>query len=354
MVSKITATAYTRLPGRGRRLTARFVSGEAQRLYLGDDHLLVLRRLGYEESSKRYALSDIQAITVQSNADRTIFSAFLLSLMMLFAAIGLLAVSQAVAGLLDFVMFFIYIPVAICGFSLLLNLALGPTCTVRLHTAVQFEDMTALRRQRAARKCLAILVPRIEAVQGARFSVPPQPAARASANLREIRGNKKQAPRAIGRTAHAAAFALSAALGVFFVAELFYESAAKDIAGTLLLAASMMVLLFAAIRQINSTLPGQTRVLTWTLFVLNGGVSIGAMYVLSFITAFSAVSSADGPISMTAGMVAPGQEDPRWLDAILAAWGGVTVILALFGLLSIRGYKLVVRHAADARGAPPP
>ncbi len=347
------ATAYTRLPGRGRRLTARFVSGEAQRLYLGDDHLLVLRRLGYEESSKRYALSDIQAITVQSNADRTVLSAFLLLLMMIFAALGLFAMTQGTDPA-DFAMFFAYIPVAICGFSLLLNLALGPTCTVRLHTAVQFEDMTALRRQRAARKCLAILVPRIEAVQGARFSVPPQPAARASANLRQIRGNKKQAPRAIGRTAHAAAFALSAALGVFFVAELFYESAAKDIANTLLLAASMMVLLFAAIRQINSTLPGQTRVLTWTLFVLNGGVSIGAMYVLSFITAFSAESSADGSIWMTAGVLAPGQEDPRWFDAILAASGGVTVILALFGLLSIRGYKLVVRHAADARGAPPP
>src|SRR5262245_17288953 len=58
MASEASATKYTRLPGRGRRMRGR-LSGETQLLYVGDDHLLVLRRLGYEESAKRYSLNDI-------------------------------------------------------------------------------------------------------------------------------------------------------------------------------------------------------------------------------------------------------------------------------------------------------
>ena len=225
MTGQSSAENYTRLPGRGRRLAARFVTGEAQRLYVTDTHFFVLRRVGYEETSKRYALNDIQAITVQSNNDRTIVSTSLMLVMMGFAAIGFVAVGQGVDPA-DVPMFILYGVVGIFGFFLALDLALGSTCTARLHTAVQIEELTALRRMRTARRCLAILVPRIEAAQGAPMPALADLTARASANAKEVR--EKKPPTVIGRTLHAWAFAANAVLGATSIVELLYEGAAKD------------------------------------------------------------------------------------------------------------------------------
>ncbi len=343
-------TVYTRLPGRGRRLSARFVSGEGQRLYLNGNQLIVVRRVGYEESSKRYSLGDIQAITMQSNADRTIVSATLMLTMMLIAGLGLVLITQEV-GPTEFAMILLYVLAGILAAFLAANFAMGPTCTIRLHTAVQIEDLTALRRLRAARKCLAILLPRIEALQGAPPTLPELPV-RASARVRQIRG-AKHAPKAISRTLHASAFALSVAFGMSLVAELIYESAAKDLIDTLLMASSMLLLLIAAIRQTNTTLPSQTRSLTWILFVLNGIAYMGTMYLFIFLTAFDAAASGEGPPDMITGTIKFGQEDPRWVDTIVAVWGVIGAVIALFGLLSIRGYQVVERGSSGEQGVPP-
>ncbi|HEO70150.1 MAG TPA: hypothetical protein ENN80_02730, partial [Candidatus Hydrogenedentes bacterium] len=47
-----------------------------------------------------------------------------------------------------------------------LNLYRGPTCKCHLHTAVQDEDLVALRRWRRAQRVAASLKPLIEAAQG--------------------------------------------------------------------------------------------------------------------------------------------------------------------------------------------
>jgi len=344
------ATAFTRLPGRGRRITSGLTTGESQRLYSDGGHLLVLRRVGYEETSKRYALADIQAITVQSNADRLIRSVLLLFPIILLAAIAVAAIGEGVDPT-DIPMYFLYGFAGIFGIFLLVNLALGPTCTVRLHTAVQIEDLTALRRLRAARKCLAILVPRIEAAQGGPLPALAGQSARASASAKQERGKKP--PKVIGRALHAAAFTASAMFGLSSVAELFYESTASDMLNFGLLAVAMLLLVTAAIRQSNSTIPRQTFALTWATFSVHAVMFMLIAYTMTFVTAFAAAAAGDSPNAINMSMVTIGGEDPRWVDTFTAAWGVVSLALSLFGLFSIRGYTLVERGSSDAKGAPP-
>lgn len=348
------ATRYKRLPGRGRRLSGRFVSGETQRLYLGDDHILVVRQTGYEETSKRFFLGDIQAITVQSNSDRAVIGILLLIFSLLSAAIGM-AVSGGDAGSPGGIFF--YGIAGLLGVLLIIHFARGPSCTVRLHTAVQIEELTALRRFRVARKCLGILVPRIEAAQdgfpeGTGIAAAVQ-AGSAKASASAVRTSASKPPKPVGRGMHAAAFASTIAFGLSGVAEVLYQSVSKNVIDSILLAVMMLLLLMAAIRQVNSTLPKQTRELVWTTFALNATVFLVVMNVVTAFMAASRVESGEPPDLFAMNTPVLWAEHPTWLIVLTAIWGALNLLLGVFGLLSIRGYTLVQPGSSnDSGGAP--
>ncbi len=144
---------YTKLTGRYRSL-----AGFTQ-LWLAPDHLMLLQSSRFSEQYKRFAFSDIQSIVVTELPPRTVArSAIILAAL---AWMGLWFALEArwakwaieLSGVLA-----LLIPIA--------DIARGPRCRCVLHTRVSREPLEPVSRIRIARKCLAEIRPRIEAVQG--------------------------------------------------------------------------------------------------------------------------------------------------------------------------------------------
>jgi hypothetical protein len=154
----MTPRAYTRLPGRGR--TWRGLC----RVWLGEDHLLMVQTANYGETYKRFFFKDIQAIVVQRTHMGKTWNAIWGGLFLFF---GILA---AVGG--EFVTSIVLLCIgAPFGLALLVNLILGPMCVLSIRTAVQTERVSALRRMRTAEQFIARIEPLIVAAQG---ELPPE------------------------------------------------------------------------------------------------------------------------------------------------------------------------------------
>jgi hypothetical protein len=143
---------YRRLPGTGMAVARRST------LWLGDDHLLVIRSSGYSEDYKRFYFRDIQAFVIRrTDSGRVVNAVF-----------GVLAVPPLIAALTTSGgwLVFWFIVTAFFLLLLLLNTLYGPTCVTHLRTAVQTEELASLGRLPRARKVLARLRPLIAQAQG--------------------------------------------------------------------------------------------------------------------------------------------------------------------------------------------
>jgi hypothetical protein len=166
-------TGYQRLPGRGLTWTG------PSRLWLGEDHVLLVLGRGFYESYRRFFLNDIQAILVRRTHTGKIWNAI--------GALGLLFFGSIAAVVPDPIARGILVSLAApFALGLLINLILGPTCACHIRTAVQTERVPALSRVRAAHRFIARVEPLIITTQG------DLPAAEAAARLAEIQG--EQAP----------------------------------------------------------------------------------------------------------------------------------------------------------------
>jgi len=153
----MTATNYRKLPGRGRTWSG------LCRVWLGEDHVLVVQASGYSETYKRFFFKDIQAIVVQRTHMGKTWNGIWGGLFLFF---GILA---AVGG--EFVTSMVLLCIgAPFGVVLLMNLILGPMCVLSIRTAVQTEAISALRRLRTAEQFIARIEPLIVAAQG---ELPP-------------------------------------------------------------------------------------------------------------------------------------------------------------------------------------
>lgn len=144
---------YRRLPGRGTGV------GEASRLFLADDHVLVVTATGFSESYRRFHLRDIQSIT----ARRTVTWAILngaFGFILFWMVIGLASSADGADALGWSIAAGFFLAL------LLFNLVRGATCVCEIHTAVQSRRLSSVNRVRVARKLLARLRPVIEAAQG--------------------------------------------------------------------------------------------------------------------------------------------------------------------------------------------
>ena len=347
---RIDPRSYTRLPGRGRKLSAAIVGGDRQTLYLGTDHILAIRRSGYDESAKRFFLADIQSISVQSNGTRAMLAVFFGLLLSIFG------VSLALAFTVESVDARIFLAAILGGltafFAVLfsVNLILGPTCTVNLHTAVQVEQLTALSRIRTARKCLAILVPRIRSTQeteaaDAREAVlSPTPTVQASANARDFINRTPPQPLSPRFPLIACSLMLMYTSSATF--DLFFIHAVKNAFDALLYFVLMCVLMVTVVRQNNSTLPSACRWTNWIALGFNAASFMIMFYIVTMMDAFALQSSGE-PVPFF-GVVPPG-ERPAWIYYINAGVGAVNAIIAFFGFASLRGYRLIeARASGDA------
>jgi hypothetical protein len=144
---------YRRLPGRRRGV----ISGAS--LWMGSDHILLVKSAWFREEYKRFYLRDIQAIVVASGP-RFYFS----MPMLIFAVVWLFSGLTMAAWPNSVVMGWIAGTVAMPAAWLAISLAAG--CRCRLYTAVSRDDLPSLFRTWSARRFLRQVQPRIAQVQG--------------------------------------------------------------------------------------------------------------------------------------------------------------------------------------------
>ena len=148
-----TPQTYRRIRGAGK-------SGPlgSAKLYLGDDHLLLVISNGYSETYKRFYLRDIQAIAFRKSSHGRVWNGIWG---------GLAGISASIALSTGGVAFLIWCGIAV-SFAILLgwNLALGPTCRCEIRTAVQSQLVTSLNRIWRVRRVISELRPMVESLQG--------------------------------------------------------------------------------------------------------------------------------------------------------------------------------------------
>jgi hypothetical protein len=142
---------YVKLPGKARTLAT------TSRLWLGDDHILLVKSTRIVEDYRRFYFPDVQAIVLR----RTMpfhygWAAFLFVIALIVARIS---------GSLPATLILLAASAAYLWFR-------GPACVCHLYTAVRRERLPSLHRWRTAERVLETLRARIEEHQGTLVSVP--------------------------------------------------------------------------------------------------------------------------------------------------------------------------------------
>jgi hypothetical protein len=159
--------SYTKISNGGLLMT--LIPGLRTKLWLGTDHLLLIEQLILVERYKRFYYRDIQAITATQSSRWLAFTG-LWGFLTLLAALS----------------FFVHNPIALIagtlftglfGFAFVHNLIQGPTCIVRLRTAVQTHRIAPLERIRDFRRGMDAIEPLIRTAQSEDQSRldPPKP-----------------------------------------------------------------------------------------------------------------------------------------------------------------------------------
>ena len=144
---------YRRLAGRRRGV----ISGSS--LWMGSDHILLVKTSWFREEYKRFYLRDIQAIVVAPGARFYIsVTMALVALCWLFSGFFMAVLPTSVS--IGWIVFTTAMLAAWLGVSI----AAG--CRCRLYTAVSKDDLPSIFRTWTARKFLRQVQPRIAQVQG--------------------------------------------------------------------------------------------------------------------------------------------------------------------------------------------
>ena len=143
-----------------RKLTRPIASvGSYTSLWLGDDHVMLVRSTGYSESYVRFMFSDIQGLFLAPSSRRrnwNLFWGFVAACSGIIFATHLTSEDPPiVSGVL----------LAISTIFLVVNSALGPTCKAYLVTRVQTLQLAPLVRDRRAEKIIRQLSPLINSAQ---------------------------------------------------------------------------------------------------------------------------------------------------------------------------------------------
>jgi hypothetical protein len=131
--------------------------GLRTKLYLGTDHLLLIEQFVLIERYKRFYFRDIQAITA-TKSPRWIVLGSIWGFLALLSALLLIAHNPVT-------LIFGTLLTALFGFACVQNILSGPTCIVRLKTAVQTHRFAPLERIRDFRAGMQTIVPLIQDAQ---------------------------------------------------------------------------------------------------------------------------------------------------------------------------------------------
>ncbi len=351
------ATAYRRLPGRAGLFLL-------HRAYLGDDHLLAVRTIVVREVYRRFFFRDIAAFSIHRTGRHVAWG---IVFGVLFVVSGLLAwglwpgrtgepaVGSTISGL----------AAALWLVLLIVNLALGPSCTCFVRTAVQTVELPSINRLRRAMRAREMILERVRAAQrdaavpgaiegdataGAAVEGAMPPPARISPAVPGWpvpAGMKALAGRALGATSLAA---IAAAGGVSYD---FIETSVLAFAVNLLL---VFLAMAAAVTQLilgrDGRLSRPAMAVAW---------AVPAVMVLGVVAAYVALIAA---IASDPGSVSPEDRlDPFSLVTALPPGSNAVVdgcyltIAALYLLVGLAGAAAWTGLGAGGdpeRPAPPP
>jgi hypothetical protein len=143
---------YRKLPGHRRGL----INGSS--VWLGPDHLLLVKSQRFKEEYKRFYLRDIQAIAVARCGRFHLSTRSMLVALLWIVALG---ASQVYTGMTGFVW-----GVALLLVGAWLYISVDRSCVCRIYTAVSSDPLPSVYRTWTARRFLAAVEPRIREVQG--------------------------------------------------------------------------------------------------------------------------------------------------------------------------------------------
>ena len=273
---------YKRLPGR--RLLSAWGTDS---LWMGNDHLLSIKKKGYTEEYRRFYFPDIQSIYLVKTHDSTIWNvvvgAILVALIFIFVVAWREWEWETEAliawGILTGVFLLI----------LLVNFFKGPTCTCLLRTAVQTETMPSLHRVRSAQKAIQIIRSYVESVQGAvspeKLQSIPIMETGSESKIESLKSTEGSLTHYESGNYHVVLYALLLANGGLMFLDLFYRSVALYLLFTSCLALILVFIILAAVRQRSSNLSSGIKKTVWLSLALVMTIAIGA-YVNVLVLTF--------------------------------------------------------------------
>ncbi len=169
-----------------RKLTRkkRTIAGSTQ-LWLGDDHVLMVRSHRFVEEYRRFQLSDIQAVLASSDATRWPLRIAMILVAVVFIALAITATSAAGRGFLAFI--------AIGGAGIAAyDVVRGQRCRSWILTEVSTEPLEPVTRASDYTRFMRELGPALEAAQGGRIEAefPLEPSGPAFVKVAETNGSR--------------------------------------------------------------------------------------------------------------------------------------------------------------------
>jgi hypothetical protein len=304
---------------RDENATYRYLTGSSNivhsrsSLWLGSDHLLSVVNEDYSESYRRFFFKDIRAIVVQKTSTGKLWSILLSLLAATFASLMLTSIvfAWSKAATIAFAVF-----AGIFLLCLLVNGLRGPTCTCYIQTAIQKNDLCAVRRLRHAMKLIGQLRSIIEAVQGTLTEADAARLAQEAelqADSSSISADASTPTTAIPRPrrhdhgqAHLALFVFLLLDMCQSAATFFYQGPVMESLAFPIIAGTIVFVILALIRQTHSDLPSGIKNTTWCtlgylIVSLATGIGYGFLHAITQLRLgnepdFSSLSPYDSPL----------------------------------------------------------
>lgn len=338
-------------------------TGVSGSLWEGPDHLLYIQSggflLAFSETYKRLDYAKIQTISLGRTSTYGWFAFLILVPLVISAAIFVSYISNLGDAGQSPVLGGICLAITLLlTLILIVHLAKGPTCTVKLQTAVQVVNLRPLKRLRSAQQAIARLTELCRTHQGGEaVALESLQGTQAKAAF-EQRGVKPPLPRS---SLLLVGLPLLALAGVMFAGEPFTPSAGYAIADLLTCLIAHLMILIALARLSRFEMPGALRFSLWgsaANFIVTCAFAYGLLIAGSIaLTAdahnrdqtFAAIES-DVNAGIFFWLAKAGFNELHGFAWIFVGLGGITLLMSAMGLISL--FRFGPAKAVVA--APPP
>lgn len=310
-------------------------------LWQGPDHLLWVESVLFKESYKRFYYNDIQSVVLQRTGTHLIWTFVWGALALLFGAIAFwVPGSPYVSGTF----------MAIFLTALLMNVIMGPSCSVYLQTAVQRQKIWSLKRVRTANKVMTRIKAFVEKQQGVWEKQKSMDAQKATLNSAptdsvgvpgaSLPGTSEKVPQGPFKPLlHQILFGLFLVMGIFGCVQILLKNLPLGLMETLIHGAVQIMVIVALVRwyrHLKGTMIAKINWLALAFIVIQTAIGYGLYFAVSFqnpeinyhhwamFKMMFELQMTDHPMALAGNII----------------YGGGSLLLGVFGLLVVqRQYK---------------